>query len=168
MVSAILVALFIKVFVVDLVIVRGDSMKPTIRTGTVALVARCSYGLRFPAAGKWALRWSEPNLGDIVLVAPVDSVSKQVIKRVFEIGPAFLKSEAGVLSGRGGSIVLESNSSTRLAGYSYLPFGRVFLIGDNGSQSFDSRNYGSVPIEKILGKVLFYSGGPSGSAVKSQ
>jgi hypothetical protein len=90
-----------------------------------------------------------------------------VVKRVFELGPAYMKTEAGILSGRGGSIKLELTSSTRLAGYSFLPAGRAFIVGDNGRQSFDSRNYGSVPIEKILGKVLVYSRGPSGSVATS-
>jgi len=166
-VTAIAAAIFIKTFALDLVIVRGDSMIPTIGTSTVALVARCAYGVRFPVSGTWGIRWAEPMPGDIVLVAPVDRTSRRVIKRVFELGPAYLKAESGMLSGRGGSVKLEPASSTRLAGFSFLPAGRVFLVGDNGSQSFDSRNYGSVPIEKILGKVLIYSGGISDSAVKS-
>jgi len=166
-VAAILVAFLMKTFALDLVIVHGDSMNPTIGTSTVALVARCAYGIRIPVSGTWIMRWAEPKPGDIVLVAPVEGVARRVIKRVFEMGPAYLKTEAGVLSGRGGTIILEPGSSARLAGFSYLPAGRVFIVGDNGSQSFDSRNYGSVPIEKILGKVLVYSGGPSGSAVKS-
>jgi len=142
-------------------------MSPTIETSTVALVALCAYGIRFPFSGTWVLRWAEPEPGDIVLVAPVDRDARRVVKRVFELGPAYLKTEAGVLSGRGGFVRLEPSSSTRLAGFSFVPAGRVFIVGDNGSQSFDSRNYGSVPIEKILGKVLFYSGGLSGSAMKS-
>ncbi len=166
-VTAILVALLVKTFAVDLVIVRGDSMSPTIRAGTVALVARYAYGIRSPISGNLALRWAEPKPGEIVLVAPTDKVSRRAVKRVFELGPAYLKSEAGILLGRGGSIKLEPTSSSRLAGFSYLPAGRVFIVGDNGSRSFDSRDYGSVPIEKIIGKVLLYSGGLAGSVEKS-
>ena len=33
--------------------------------------------------------------------------------------------------------------------------GRVFLLGDNPDESVDSRNYGSVPVEDLRGKVLF-------------
>jgi len=167
-VSAIFIAFIIKTFVLDLVIVRGESMSPTIGTSTVALVARCAYGVRFPVSEFWALRWAEPRPGEIVLVAPVDNSSRLVVKRVFELGPAYLKMEAGVLIGRGGSIKLEPASSIRFAGSSFLPAGRVFIVGDNGTQSFDSRNYGTVPIEKIQGKVLLYSGGLFGSAIKSQ
>ena len=166
-VAAITVAFLIKTFAVDLVIVRGDSMSPTIGTSTVALVARCAYGIRLPLSGTWVVRWAEPKPGDIVLVAPVEGLARRVIKRVFELGPAFLRTEAGVLFGRGGTIMLEPGSSARPAGFSYLPAGRAFIVGDNGGQSFDSRNYGSVPIEKILGKVLVYSRGPAGSAAKS-
>jgi signal peptidase I len=166
-VTAIAVAILIKTFGIDLVIIRGDSMSPTIGAGTVALVVRCAYGIRLPVSGTWAVRWAEPEPGDIVLASPDDRGSRRVVKRVFELGPAYMKTEAGILSGRGGSIKLELTSSTRLAGYSFLPAGRAFIVGDNGRQSFDSRNYGSVPIEKILGKVLVYSRGPSGSVATS-
>ena len=36
-----------------------------------------------------------------------------------------------------------------------LPGARFFALGDNGSQSYDSRNYGPVPNDHIIGKALF-------------
>ncbi len=167
-VTAIVLAILIKTFAMDLVIIQGDSMSPTIAAHTVALVARCAYGIRLPISGAWVVRWAEPKPGEIVLVSPVDNSSRLVVKRVFELGPAYLKMESGILFGRGGSIKLEPASTIRFAGSPFLPSGRVFIVGDNGTQSFDSRNYGTVPIEKIQGKVLLYSGGLFGSAIKSQ
>ena len=35
-----------------------------------------------------------------------------------------------------------------------LPDGMFFALGDNGAQSYDSRNYGSVPKNNIIGRVL--------------
>jgi len=158
--AAVAAACLVKAFALDLVIIRGDSMSPTIGAGTVALVARSAYGIRLPFSGSYAVRWAEPVPGDIVLVAPAANVSRRAVKRIFETGPAYLKAEAGMLSGRGGTVQLGRSSSARLAGSSYIAAGRVFIVGDNGALSFDSRDYGSVPIETIVGKVLLYAGGP--------
>jgi signal peptidase I len=160
-IAAALIAMMVKAFLLDLVIVRGDSMLPAISPGTVAVVARFAYGLRLPFAGIYMIRWGSPSPGDIVLVKDAGGGARSSVKRVFETGPAFLKAEAGVLTGRGGSIRLATADSLRLAGQSFVPHGRAFIIGDNMEVSFDSRNYGPVPIEKIVGKVIVYAGGPS-------
>jgi len=161
-------ALLVKLFALDLVVVRGVSMSPTIRPGTVALVARCAYGLRSPLSGGYLLRWADPLPGDIVLVDPTANGSRRAIKRVFELGPAYMRAEAGTLSGRGGTVTLGSGSSSALAGSPYVGAGRAFVVGDNQGQSLDSRDYGSVPIEKIAGKVLLYAGGRPGPVEKTE
>ncbi len=158
---AILAAIVTRCFVFDLVIVRGESMMPTIASGSIALVARFAYGIRVPSSGSYIVRWAEPAPGDIVLVDGTVGASRRAVKRVFEVGPAFLKAEAGVLTGSGGSIPVANADALRLAGSSFVQRDRVFIIGDNIAVSFDSRDYGSVPIEKIAGKVILYRGGRS-------
>ena len=106
--------------------------------------------------------------GDIVVVAASAEVSRQAVKRVFEVGPAFVRAEAGVLTGRGGRADLRAPVPPRIAGSSYVPAGRVFVIGDNFPVSLDSREYGPVPIEKIIGKVLLYSGGRIRAGIKTE
>lgn len=160
-IAAILAAMALKAFLLDLVLVRGDSMVPTIAPGTVALVARFAYGLRLPFFGTYLVRWGLPSPGDIVLVDDAGGGARRSVKRVFETGPAFINAEAGVLTGRSGSIPLAGTDSLRVAGYSFIPHGRVFIIGDNAAVSLDSRDYGPVPIEKIAGKVIVYASGPS-------
>ncbi|MBU0928646.1 MAG: signal peptidase I [Spirochaetes bacterium] len=165
--SAVAAATFVKVFIGDLILVRGVSMSPTIRPDSVALVSRCAYGIRLPFSSGYLARWAEPAPGEIVLVGLLAEGPRRAVKRVFEAGPAYMRAEAGVLSGRGGSVALGPVSSARLAGSTYVPAGRAFLVGDNGGESFDSRDYGSVPIETILGKVLLYSGGPARATEKT-
>lgn len=157
--AAVIMAVGLKAFVVDLVIVRGDSMSPTIGSGAVAVVAPCAYGLRLPISGAYLLRWVEPEPGDIVLVSPSPPERRRAVKRVFDVGPAYLESEAGTLSGRGGVVALGRSPNSALAGTVYLPAGRAFVVGDNADRSVDSRRYGSVPIEKLAGKVLLWFGG---------
>ncbi|MDX9897869.1 MAG: signal peptidase I [Spirochaetia bacterium] len=153
---AVIMALVIKLFVADLILIRGVSMSPTIRSGTVAIVIRCAYGIRLPFWACYLGRWDEPQPGDVVLVTPTPGSPRQAVKRVFECGPAYMRAEAGILSARGGSVMIRPNASTRMAGQLYVPPGRVFVVGDNEEQSFDSRDYGPVPVEKIAGKVLLF------------
>jgi signal peptidase I len=159
--TATLVASVVKVCLFDLVIVKGDSMVPAIAPGTIALVARCAYGLRIPISGAYLLRWKTPLPGDIVLVEGAAGKARRSVKRVFETGPAFIKAEAGMLSGSGDAVPMAASDSLRVAGSSFVPRGRVFIVGDNAAVSYDSRDYGPVPIEKIAGKVILFTGGPS-------
>jgi signal peptidase I len=158
-VAAVFIALIFKTFMLDLVIVRGDSMVPTIVPGTLALVCRSAYGIRLPFVGTYIIRWSNPFPGEIVLAEPVAGSNRRAVKRIFEVGPAYLLAEAGVLTGRGGSLPLNGAALTRLSGSTFIATGRIFLVGDNDSISYDSRDYGPVPIEKIVGKVLLCSKG---------
>lgn len=154
---AAIMAVMLKLFVLDLVVVRGESMLPTIEPGSVVVVLRCAYGLRLPLTTRYLVRWSSPMPGDLVLVSPSPGGSARAIKRVLETGPAFIAAEAGVLRGRGGSVELGAAAS-RFGGTSFIPGGRLFIVGDNAAVSFDSRDYGSVPIEAIAGRVVVYGG----------
>ena len=50
----------------------------------------------------------------------------------------------------------ESDESDDLLSRSvYVPIGRVWLEGDNASQSFDSRNYGPIPQALLVGRVTY-------------
>lgn len=150
-------AMLLKLFVLDMVVVRGESMRPTIEPGSVIMVLRCAYGLRLPATTRYLVRWSTPTPGDLVLISPSPGGSLRAIKRVLEAGPAFMAAEAGVLHGRGGSVELGA-AATHFAGINFIPAGRLFIVGDNAAVSFDSRDYGSVPIEAIAGRVVVYHG----------
>jgi len=159
---AFIIALIFKTFALDLVIVRGESMTPTITPGTIALVWRCAYGIRLPFIRSYVVRWNPPIPGDIVVAEPSTDTLRRAVKRVFEVGPAYMHSEAGVLTGRGGTIPLPDSALAQLSGTTFILPDRLFLVGDNALVSFDSREYGPVPIEKIVGKVLLYSRGASG------
>jgi len=155
-VTALAMALGIRLFVVDLVIVQGESMEPSLASGSVALVLRCAYGIRNPLGGGYIVRWKDPFPGEVVLVEPGGKNLRRRVKRVFETGPAFLNTVAEVLYGRAGEIPLSPANAVRYAGASYLQPGFVFLVGDNATESFDSRQHGPVPIEMIGGMVLLY------------
>jgi signal peptidase I len=55
--AAILIVLGVRTFILDLALVEGLSMYPTMKPGSVVVILRCAYGLRLPG-GNYLLRWS--------------------------------------------------------------------------------------------------------------
>jgi len=60
-------AIIIKLFLFDMMLAAGDSMTPTIKNGTVLVINRLQYGLRFPWQRGYIVRWSSPKPGEIVV-----------------------------------------------------------------------------------------------------
>ncbi|HWR12101.1 MAG TPA: S26 family signal peptidase [Rectinemataceae bacterium] len=118
-----------RTFVVDAALVHGRSMLPSFGSGDIVIVFKAAYGLRTPHGGYFFL-WGEPEPRDVVAAFNPDT-KKVIIKRVWM--------EEGVdRPGREGSS----------AAY--------FLLGDNKYESIDSREFGPVPMNNILGKVLSF------------
>jgi signal peptidase I len=129
--GAILLAFFaavlMKFFLFDFLIADGRSMQPAIRSGTVLVINRLAYGLRLPGAKKYLLRWSLPKTGDVVVfVTPQGSVA---VKRCLELSESPDTAESGIPP-------------------------RFIALGDNSLDSYDSRSYGPVAADRIMGKVV--------------
>ncbi|MDR0455938.1 MAG: signal peptidase I [Treponema sp.] len=60
-------ALLIKLFLFDFIIAEGTSMEPAIHSGSVLVVNRLQYGLRFPGQTGYLVRWAAPQEGDMVV-----------------------------------------------------------------------------------------------------
>jgi signal peptidase I len=82
---AIVIALFIRTFVVQAFKIPSGSMKQTLQIGDHILVNKFIYGLKIPYLRKNIIAIKKPNRGDIVVFKyPVDP-SKDFIKRVIGI-----------------------------------------------------------------------------------
>jgi len=64
---AFLVAVLIKMFLLDFIIAEGDSMEPSIHSGSVLVINRMQYGLRFPGQQGYLVRWAAPKQGEVVV-----------------------------------------------------------------------------------------------------
>ena len=116
-----LIAVFIvKMFFFDFMIAQGHSMEPAIKNGTVLVVSRLRYGLRFPVQQRYLFRWSRPNIGEVVVFYTPSG--ELAVKRCIALTER-------------GDFVAE---------------------GDNSLLSYDSRAYGPVSVDNIVGKVLGY------------
>ena len=61
------VAVLIKLFLFDLMLAEGHSMNPAIRSGTILVINRLQYGLRFPGQKGYLIRWAAPKPGEVVV-----------------------------------------------------------------------------------------------------
>jgi len=168
---AILLALFIRTFVVQAFKIPSGSMLPTLFIGDHLLVNKFIYGIRVPFTGQILIPIKSPNQGDVVVFRfPKDRTIdyiKRVIgtpgdtieikdKKVFINGEPFNDPHAQFSS----SAVLSAKASPRdNLGPIVVPEQRVFVMGDNRDNSYDSRFWGFVEQRDILGKafILYWS-----------
>jgi signal peptidase I len=169
-VIAVLLALFIRTFVVQAFKIPSGSMEPTLLVGDHILVNKFLYGIKIPFIQKTLVPITNPERGDVlVFIYPVDP-SKDFIKRV--IGLPGDKVEMigktvyingnpyddphGYYSPSGGPA--ESNVKEHF-GPVNVPKGHLFVMGDNRNHSYDSRFWGFVPIESVKGKafIIYWS-----------
>jgi signal peptidase I len=164
---ALVLALFIRTFVVQAFKIPSGSMKNTLLIGDHILVNKFIYGVRSPFTRKLWIPVKEPERGDVaVFIYPVDR-KKDFIKRVIGIQgdtiqiinknvyvngklfpdpPGMQHSEQRILPG---SVQPRDNM-----GPVTVPKGKIFVMGDNRDESYDSRFWGFVPIKDIKGKAF--------------
>jgi signal peptidase I len=168
---AVVIALFIRTFVVQAFKIPSGSMKPTLQIGDHILVNKFSYGVKIPYIGKTILPIGNPQHGDIVVFKfPVDP-RKDFIKRVIGVGGDVveihdktiyingkrLNHDVGVYSDPrtiAGTLKPRDNF-----GPVTVPAGALFVMGDNRDESFDSRFWGFVPVRDVSGKafIIYWS-----------
>jgi len=174
-VKIILIALIITnlltVFVFGLSQVRQSSMETTLIEKDQLIVEKLTYS------------FSKPKTGDIVVFideAAVDNSISAKFKRLYDDMFAKLTRSEGhlrlvkriiglpgqTIDIRDGYVYIDGekldepylNVTTSAKGKAYpitIPDNEYFVMGDNRTVSFDSRDFGTVPIEKIEGKVVF-------------
>jgi signal peptidase I len=167
---AVLLALFIRTFVVQAFKIPSGSMEPTLLVGDHILVNKFIYGIKIPFIQKTIIPVKDPERGDvIVFIYPVDP-SKDFIKRAIGlpgerieivgrtiyINGVPYKDPHGYYSPSGGPA--DPQSKERF-GPVTVPEGHIFVMGDNRNHSYDSRFWGFVPIESVKGKafIIYWS-----------
>ncbi len=166
---AILLALFVRTFIVQAYKIPSGSMMPTLLPGDYLLVNRLAYGIRLPYKG-YIVRWREVKRGDIaIFVFPKDR-RKDFVKRVIALPgeEVKIKNKKIYINGKEIEDRWGIFSDSNYVGYPRddfgpvrVPPGSVFVLGDNRDESNDSRYWGFVPIENIKGKplVIYFSVG---------
>ncbi len=168
---AVLLALFIRTFIVQAFKIPSGSMLPTLQIGDHLLVSKFLYGIKVPFTGSLLVPIKEIGRGDVIVFrfpkdrkvdyikrvigTPGDTVEIQD-KKVFVNGKPIADSHAHIAS----TTILDTKSSPRdNMGPILVPEDRVFVMGDNRDNSYDSRFWGFVDQKDVLGKafILYWS-----------
>ena len=163
-VIAIVLALFIRTFVVQAFKIPSGSMEPTLLVGDHILVNKFLYGIKIPFINKTLIPISEPERNDvIVFIYPVDK-SKDFIKRVIGLPGDEIEIVGNKIYINGKPFEDKYGyypGLTRKARFGpvTVPKDHLFVMGDNRNHSYDSRYWGFVPLDAVKGKafIIYWS-----------
>lgn len=141
----------IRYFLFQPFLVSGQSMEPNFTPYSYLFVDEISYKIKNPQRGEV-----------IVFKSPQNPSGNYLIKRIIGLPLETIKIEDG-------KITIIKNGESFVLKESYLPAGtktsgnieitlkenEYFVLGDNREYSFDSRVFGPVPKNYIIGKAIF-------------
>lgn len=179
--SPMLVIMTVRWLLIEPYVIPSGSMIPTLLIHDNMLVNKLKYGIKVPFGNSFLIRWSQLERGDVVVFRWPENPNTFFVKRVVGLGGDEITIEDGVLSINGvaspqevveGSLAddneyayfRESFSETESHVIRYqnkensqfasvkVPEGSFFVIGDNRDSSNDSRFWGAVPEQNLVGK----------------
>lgn len=172
-VFALAIALFIRTFIVQAFRIPSGSMEDTLLVGDFLLVEKISYGARVPFTD-WRLPGlRKPERGDII-VFKAPTTEQDFIKRCIGTGgETLLVAEDQVFVD--GAPLTEPYKAVKPYPHGgqppqfavdrplRIPEGALFMMGDNRNNSQDSRYWGPLAPDRVVGHalVLYWSTDPS-------
>jgi len=174
--------LVLRSFVMEPFQIPSKSMVPTLKVGDFIVVNKWTYGLRLPVLRNKFLDVGNPKRGDVVVFFPPHE-SRYFIKRLVGLpgdkiniinGTLFVNNEmieqtkSDIEPGNSRSVVMSEKLGikqfaiqknlrpSRLSQNfsATVPRDHFFMIGDNRDNSSDSRVWGPVPKDRIVGKAV--------------
>lgn len=142
--GSILMYFFIHTHVISFDMLMEQSMHPTLSERQFFLVNR------------WIYRFSKPHRGDVVVLSTDRQANEEYVKRI--IGLA-----GELLSIRNGSVYIDGRQLQEpyAVGDTYpnfgpwlIPKGYYFVMGDNRTESWDSRAFGPIAHRHIRGRII--------------
>jgi signal peptidase I len=160
---ALVLALFIRAFIVQAFKIPTGSMRPTLLEGDLILVNKFIYGAKVPFT-EWRLPQVHPlQRGDVIVFIYPEDRKKDYIKRLVAFPGETVEIRNGTIYINDkplmepvfnqkyyynrGDLALEGSKIK-------VPEGNYFVLGDNSASSKDSRYWGFVPHKNILGKAM--------------
>lgn len=153
LVIAVVLAVVIKTFFIQAFKIPSESMEPTLQPGDRVVVNKLSY------------RAHDVNRGDIVVFKRPDrapggpSAPKQLIKRVIGLPGETVATRDGQILIDGKLLVEpylpEDTPTYDIDNPVTIPDGQIWVMGDNRLHSGDSRYFGPIEIDTIIGRAYF-------------
>ena len=140
---AILIALLINVFVGQATRVEGQSMEPSLHSDQRLVIEKLSYRLH------------GPKRFDIVVLRLPSQGDELLIKRVIALPGETVEIGDGQVYINGEALeepYLSQTTRPGRHGEVSVPPLHVYVLGDNRSHSNDSRSFGPIPIEHVVGR----------------
>ncbi|MFH0763719.1 MAG: signal peptidase I [Candidatus Omnitrophota bacterium] len=160
---AVILALFIRTFVVQAFKIPSGSMIPTFKVGDRIFVNKFLYGAKIPFTGLNLPAVRQPKRGDIIVFISPETPKKDFVKRLIAVSGERVEIKDGKIFING----MEAREPSLRANYYYnagdfgregaavvVPKDSYFALGDNSASSRDSRYWGFVPKKNMLGKVI--------------
>ena len=146
---ALVIVMPIRYFLFQPFIVKGESMMPNFKSGDYLIIDEISY------------RLSDPARGDVIVFKYPKDTSQKFIKRIIGLPGETVdieNSKVSIIKDGKTSALDEKYLSDTLKTYGdvniVLGSDEYFVLGDNREYSFDSRSWGVVPRENIIGKAF--------------
>ncbi|QEA40124.1 signal peptidase I [Pistricoccus aurantiacus] len=178
-----LIVLVLRSFVVEPFQIPSGSMRPTLKIGDFILVNKFTYGLRLPVINTKVVALNEPERGDVMVFRFPQDPAVNFIKRVIGLPGDRIRYQGKQLYVNGEPVpkeLLEENPEAAPTEFLLrelldqrtheiynnprdpgpqmreieVPAGHYFVMGDNRDHSNDSRYWGFVPEENIVGKAF--------------
>lgn len=161
--AAFLAFCVIRPFIIQAFKIPTGSMRPTLLEGDRILVNKFIYGAKVPFTKLRLPGFTKPRRGDVIVFIYPEDKRKDFIKRLAALEGDRVKIGNGTIYVNGEP--LDEPVFSRVYYYnrgSYaeegeeaiVPQGHCFVLGDNSASSRDSRYWGFLPQENILGKAF--------------
>ncbi|RUM37498.1 MAG: signal peptidase I [Desulfobulbus sp.] len=165
-VIALVLALFIRTFIVQAFKIPSGSMLPTLQIGDHLLVNKFIYGIKIPFSGRILIPIENPAPGDIVVFKFPKNPKLDYIKRVIAVAgdSVEMRDKKVYVNGQPFADKYGVYSDPRILpasagprdnfGPVKVPEGHIFVMGDNRDNSFDGRFWGFVGLKAVRGKAF--------------
>lgn len=163
---ALILAIFIRAFFIQAFKIPSGSMRPTLIERDRLMVSKLCYGPLIPFTKTRIPGFSKIKRGDVIVFVYPEDKKRDFIKRVIGLPGEMLEIRDGDIYINGDLIedpliknIFYYNRKNSQYGKPdqivEIPREHVFVLGDNSQSSHDSRYWGFVPLENIIGKAEF-------------